>query len=293
MARDKEKNIDMTFLSVEQANKRGFIHRDYIAHVMRWTHVMKYLRPNTPSKILEAGCGVLAPLAKTMYTSRHTMHKYLGVDYGPIKPEINFGKKFTPSFLERTDFSDVTRQDIKLHLGGPADVVVSFEVLEHVLPDHAARMVKQMMHLSSKDVVFFISTPVYDEHVGAANNHINEWTYNGLRGMFEALGLVVENHWGTFASQTDYKKDLSDELRKVYDSLAEYYDTNMLACIMAPLIPPHQARNVLWRLRKGGSKSTEFSNKIANFTKFSELGQCTDKEAWARFFNEINITIPF
>lgn len=296
MARDKEKMIDMTFLDTEQAFNRGFIHRDYVAHVLRWTHVMKHLKPTQPSKILEAGCGVHVPLARTMYTSRHTMHTYLGADYGPIKPKVEFKGKFQPVFLERTDFADVTRSQVKQALGGPAGVVVSFEVLEHVNPDHAVRMIKRMMHLSSKDVDMFISTPVYDAHVGPASNHVNEWTYDGLRGTFEFLGLYVADHWGTFASQSDYKKHLTPEGLAFFDRMSSYYDSNMLACVMAPMIPPHQARNVLWHLRKGTDETrvnvSPYRYAVKEADDHLKIGQCTDLEAWARYYQELGLDQP-
>ena len=43
MANARGKEIDNTHLSIDQAEERGFIHRDYIAHCLRWTHVAKYL----------------------------------------------------------------------------------------------------------------------------------------------------------------------------------------------------------------------------------------------------------
>ena len=39
MANARGKEIDNTHLSIDQAEARGFIHRDYIAHCLRWTHV--------------------------------------------------------------------------------------------------------------------------------------------------------------------------------------------------------------------------------------------------------------
>ena len=41
MANEFGKAIDKTFLSIDQAETRGFLHRDYIAHCLRWTHVVK------------------------------------------------------------------------------------------------------------------------------------------------------------------------------------------------------------------------------------------------------------
>ena len=60
MANARGKEIDNTHLSIDQAEERGFIHRDYIAHCLRWTHVAKYLHLKSRYKkasILDIGCG--------------------------------------------------------------------------------------------------------------------------------------------------------------------------------------------------------------------------------------------
>ena len=43
MANIRGKAMDNTHLSIDQAEKRGFIHRDYIAHCLRWSHVAKFM----------------------------------------------------------------------------------------------------------------------------------------------------------------------------------------------------------------------------------------------------------
>ena len=40
---DPGRSIDKTHLSIDQAEERGFIHRDYLAHCFRWSHVVKHL----------------------------------------------------------------------------------------------------------------------------------------------------------------------------------------------------------------------------------------------------------
>ena len=38
-----QRKIDKTHLSCDQAEERGFLHRDYIAHCLRWSHIVKHL----------------------------------------------------------------------------------------------------------------------------------------------------------------------------------------------------------------------------------------------------------
>ena len=48
MANARGKKVDTTYLSIDNAEERGFLHRDYIAHCLRWSHVVKYLGTSGP-----------------------------------------------------------------------------------------------------------------------------------------------------------------------------------------------------------------------------------------------------
>jgi hypothetical protein len=104
----------------------------------------------------------------------------------------------------------------------------------------------------------YISTPCFNG--SAAENHINEMTYQALGGLLEDLGFAILEHYGTFASISDYQKQLMDDSGHgsytaegvltafgAFNELRSYYDTNVLATIFAPLYPQF-SRNVLWVL---------------------------------------------
>jgi hypothetical protein len=67
MANARGKSIDNTHLSIDQAEERGFIHRDYIAHCLRWTHVAKWM--GNPKHRKDCTCLTLAA-AKTCHWPR-------------------------------------------------------------------------------------------------------------------------------------------------------------------------------------------------------------------------------
>jgi len=103
-----------------------------------------------------------------------------------------------------------------------------------------------------------ISTPNYDEQVGAAGNHTydsgdgrgiapQEYTYQELQELFSKY-FIVEKVWGTFASIKDYKEHMNDWQKQMFESLHEYFDVNLLANLMAPMFP-EQSRNCLWQLK--------------------------------------------
>lgn len=287
MARDTENQIDMTYLSADMADKRGVIHRDLIAHSLRWSHVIGSLRPQHPVRLLDAGCGREAPLAKAMYSNRQTTHSYLGVDYGPIECDMRFAGKFIPTFWSYKDISTLTPAEVTERLGGLADVVVSFEVMEHMAPDRVAASLLAFKEVTTDEADLYLSTPCYDAHTGAAANHINEMTYETFGALLEAAGFIIVNRYGTFASQRDYKKALRAKYgevgERIFEDLKGYYDSNLVAILWAPLFPS-RSRNVMWHVKKrrGLRGLTEFDLEVLYDRDPAIRGQYVGEEAWEK-----------
>ncbi len=259
------KEVDKTYLSLETASERGFIHRDYIAHCLRWSHVAKYLAEKhryMSATILDVGCGRELPLARTLYSMRLIPLQYFGVDAGPINDDtmsLFKSGKFPLRVWEKCDILMISPQDLTFrpdHEDQP-NVCTCFEVLEHVEPKHMLNLLAQVKHLMSREGVAFFSTPCWNV-TDCAANHVNEMRYEALGAIFEATGWTVDQTWGTFASIRDYEHLLGKDkvmydgsqlsIRGAFDALREYYDTNVLSCIFAPLFPT-QSRNALWRVR--------------------------------------------
>lgn len=252
MANVRGQQIDKTYLSLEQAQGRGFIHRDYMAHCFRWSHVAKWLNQGKryqTAHLLDVACGIETPLPKMLFSMRycHTTGSYTGVDYNKLKhPETISTKtdKFNMKLIGGVDFL-TTKMPLKSY-----DVIVNFEMLEHIEAFHAFQMMQKMRDLMSKNGHAFLSTPCYSAHVGAADNHVSEISYHAFKAMIEMAGFKIEAHWGTFASQTDYKKLMTPAQQEVFNALSEYYDANIISNIMAPMFP-EQSRDCLWQLVPG------------------------------------------
>lgn len=282
MANARGKKIDNTHLSIDQAEDRGFIHRDYIGHCLRWSHVAKFMHTQNRYKtahLLDVGCGKDQPLARLLYTSKMnpTTGTYTGVDYNKLEqhPMFHTGK-FPITLIDKVAFPDVALPRKEY------DIIVSFEVLEHVEPVHSYSMLEGMRDFLTADGDIFISTPCYDAHVGAAGNHVNEMSYEALGAMIQRVGLSVVGAWGVFASQRDYKEQLKkDGHWDLFEKLSAYYDSNYLATIFAPLYPS-MSRNCLWHLRKTGEP-------IAIFPDLKTLADAkhSSSEAWAAFVEGI------
>jgi 2-polyprenyl-3-methyl-5-hydroxy-6-metoxy-1,4-benzoquinol methylase len=256
VANARGKSIDNTYLSLNHATRRGYIHRDYIAHCLRWNHVVKYLRKNNlykTARILDVGCGRELPLAMTLYTSQLTFvtGRYVGIDHGPINEEALrvFANSQKHEFVQRTDFEDWARKAVVDKRG--FDLITCFEVLEHVEADHAFRMLCLMRQLVAESGgEAMISTPVYDPRVGAADNHVSEMSFPLMQAMLGWAGFKIKHVWGTFASKRDYKDRLPVSWRGLFDQLSGYYNTELLAVIFAPLYPEY-SRNCLWHVDVG------------------------------------------
>jgi hypothetical protein len=86
------------------------------------------------------------------------------------------------------------------------------------------------------------------------------------------VGFVIDDVFGTFASISDYKDSLQEwGLEAAFDRLREYYDTNMLSTILAPLFPS-KARNALWVLRKQGA-GLIFNEPVTKWSQHTEWEQ--------------------
>jgi len=283
--------IDKTYLSLDLAEERGLVHRDYLAHCTRWSHVVKHLNKGHAYKdavVLDVGCGKELPLAKLMYVNKMSPALYVGVDANKFGlPEMLAGKKIPTRLWSEADFCALDPEDVSLSTGKlltetnlafgttcrdkegivyrKPNVVACFEVLEHVTPEHCRRMLQHFQRVASSEADFFFSTPCYNG--SAAGNHINEMTFGALGALLEDLNYKIEGVYGTFASISDYESELDavttidkhgktivTNLRPIFNVLRGYYDTNVLSILFAPLFPAG-SRNCLWHCRWAGEEA--------------------------------------
>ena len=172
MANAKGKEMDGTHLSVEQAERRGFLHRDYIAHCLRWTKIAKDLGVSGKFKetdLIDVGCGKDMPLARTLMTGRMAPRRYLGIEWNKMElPDMFANTKFKPELVTETDF---TTMDIP---GDSFNTSVCLEVLEHVEPEKAIGILDKISEVVKPSGFCYFSTPCYDEKTGAEKKPTNE-----------------------------------------------------------------------------------------------------------------------
>lgn len=243
-------DYNKTQLNPNTTFERHVFHRDQFSHYLRWTHVLK--RAKIGMNVLDFGCGS-GNLAEVFYRNKYAPGFYLGLD---VRPQTikKCEEKFKMCSWAHFFTSDLCSKDFKLSTDVSWDIVCCFELLEHVGKNNAVQILENIKNHLNDDTVFLLSTPCYDAQVGAADNHmidgeVGEFTYEELKKTLGDLNFTIVNHWGTFASQKDYKPFMNDWQQKYYEKAHEYFDSNILSNLMAPLFPEH-SRNCLWELKK-------------------------------------------
>ena len=243
-----------TQLNPDQTFERHVYHRDQFAHYLRWTHVLK--RVEIGMNILDVGCGS-GNLAEVFYRNRFKPNRYLGLDVRKQTIDQN-NDKFKDIPWARFECKDVVQ--IMDERQNEWDLICSFETLEHVGKNNVPSLLDGIKNCMTQKTIFLMSTPCYDEKVGAADNHtydsddgrgvaVQEFTFNEMKQLLEER-FEITGKWGTFASIKDYKARLGEihGLEDIYKKFHEYFDPNILSNLMAPLFP-EQSRNVMWELR--------------------------------------------
>lgn len=228
-----------TQLTPKNEFAKHIYHRDQFAHYFRWTHVLKNAKIG--QKILDMGCGS-GEMIEVFYRNRYRPEKFVGID---IRDKV-------PEKLKNLDFVEILVKDLckPFDLNEKFDIITSFEVVEHIGHENLDAYLQNMVKHCKLGTRIYLSTPNYDPSVGAAKNHIingeiGEWDHFELAERLEKY-FNIKYRFGTFASQKDYKLELTGWKLEAFNELNKYYDTNLLSNLMAPMIDASKARNCLW-----------------------------------------------
>lgn len=250
-----KKPYNTTDLDPSTTFEKHIFHRDQFAHYLRWTHILKEAKIG--DVIVDFGCGN-GNLLEVLYRNRFKPQCYFGLDIRGktiAAAKERFGNlPFPVDFIT----TDLIKPSIDLKALN-ANKVVSFEVAEHVGKQNIQPFLKNFLDCGNKDATYYLSTPNYDPKVGAAGNHTydsgdgrgvapQEWDHDELEYEILQAGFEVIKKFGTFASQKDYKPFLRGWQVDAFMALSEYYDSNLVSNLMAPIVPANLARNTLWVL---------------------------------------------
>lgn len=236
------KNYNTTQLNPEISFEKHIFHRDQFAHYLRWTHILRLAKIGM--NILDVGCGS-GNLYEVFYRNRYAPKSFIGVDIR--KNIIEKNKLKFPKVIWNN--LDIVNDKLPI---GQWDIIASLEVLEHIGKRNGQKFIDNIKNAMNKNTIFLLSTPCYDEKVGAANNHIIngeicEYTFDELKILLDN-NFKIEDVFGTFASQSDYKLLMNNWQMKMFEHLTRYYDSNLVSNLMAPFFAAH-SRNCLWKLK--------------------------------------------
>lgn len=257
-----------TDLSPDKAFERHVFHRDQFAHYLRWTHILKEAKIG--ESIVDFGCGQ-GNLLEVLYRNKFRQKSYVGIDIR--EKTIEAAKaKFKDVDWAQFYVADLIKPRIDLSQFN-GDKVCSFEVLEHVGKQNGEIFMEHFKACGNNHATYYLSTPNYDPSVGAAGNHtydsgdgrgvdVQEYDHWELEALLKRHFQIVKK-FGTFASMKDYKPFMNAWQKEMFKALHEYYDSNLIANIMAPMFPDH-SRNTLWVLKRksGDYKETSTSKPV-------------------------------
>lgn len=248
------KAYNTTDLRPDQAFERHVFHRDQFAHYLRWTHILKEAKIG--ESIVDFGCGA-GNLLEVLYRNKFKQKEYIGIDIRE-KTIASAAEKYADVTWAKFYVADLVKRDLDFESFN-ADKVCSFEVLEHVGKQNADIFLENFKACGNNNATYYLSTPNYDPAVGAAGNHtydsgdgrgvdVQEFDHWELENLLQKHFVIVKK-FGTFASVKGYKPLMNDWQKKMFEALKEYYDSNLVSNIMAPMFPD-ASRNTLWVLKR-------------------------------------------
>ena len=249
--RTDDGRFDKTHLSPEKAWRIG---RDYLAHCIRYGFPMKVIKEHfgPGARIMEMGCGKEIPLFRTL-TCDHSAVKYykpsvyVAADLNSImyRPRITGCQTHILANTNIVDEKEKVPDEV-------FDIVVSFEVLEHMGKADGNRFLDAMFDFARRKVerenkpgMILLSTPVNGGKI--AKNHIYEYGRSELRRMFEKRGGVILEEYGTFSNLRDLMSAMDDTELEVWNRMAAYHSPHTLSCVFSAM-HPEAARNIVWKV---------------------------------------------
>lgn len=234
--KDVDREFDQTQLKMAQFKYQP--HKDYLGHIFRWGFASKFV--NRKVKVLDVGCGQEMPFARSLGGANpNSVPKlYVGCDLNKIKAPVT-----RKNFITKDEFNFITGYRKLNRDYGPFDVIVNFEVFEHMQMKFGRKMLRGFRKCLAKDGRLIFSMPVYSDRYKMARNHINELRKGEIEDELHRAGFKIIAQFGTFGNWHDLKKVASEEEIELYKTLGKFYGNELLGCFLSPKYP-EAARNI-------------------------------------------------
>jgi len=233
-------------LPMEKALERQVVHRDYIAHCLRYSYFLKLVKRGI--NILDIGAG-RGNILKGLYSNKLKPNLYVAIDVKRRK--IKKLLEFKTNFKVVGIVTDIRTDKLK-SLTNTFDLVACFEVIEHFEVKYLPHVLNEIKRVLKPGGRLILSTPNYDG-VHHAKNHVHEYREEELEWYLDQA-FTIERRHGTFASQKNIVSVLTAYEKSVWILLKEWFNSDVLSIIFASL-HPSQSRNILWVCKKDESSS--------------------------------------
>lgn len=260
MQEDK-RSFDKTQLKMAQFKYQP--HKDYLGHIFRWGFASKYVTRD--KSVLDVGCGQEQPFARSLggANPNSVPKQYVGVDLNKINDPVS-----RKNFDTRDEFNFLDDWEELEFDYGLFDVIVNFEVFEHMELESGRELLSAMRRLLADDGVLIFSTPIYCSTYKQANNHINEMTKAEIEDELHDAGFKIINQFGTFGNWNDLRKVATEDEIELQKTLGAFYSNDLLGCFLSPKYP-QAARNITHICVRDDNDDMEECELVDSIVKFT------------------------
>lgn len=251
-----------TRMDIEAALSQMDVRKDELMHLGRYQKAVQTAielsKDRGAISVLDLGCGEIYTM-RTLYKSfqvrkSDVVRKYVGVDIdAPMLDRVSQQyEKLLQAINGKLIARDITTHP---HLGfkdGTFDLIIWFEMIEHVKPEFIPPMFEELHRLLSPTGVMLVSTPnSRGSNAKLPKDHIFEWDYADLVELMSQNFEIVTTR-GTCINISKIPKELQERkagiIQKVYDAFG--INTAFSSTVLGPMFPPQYCKNVIYTLRK-------------------------------------------
>ncbi len=253
-----------TRMDVDSAVSQMDVRKDELMHLGRYqkavqTAINLAKDLGRPIRILDLGCGEIYTM-RTLYKSfqvkkSDVVQRYIGVDIDDIM--LGRVKEQYHSLLKAINGKLVVK-DITIDNHIPVkdnyfDLIVWFEMIEHVKPEFIPPMFEELHRVLNPDGVLLVSTPnSKGSNAKLPKDHVFEWDYDALVKVMEESSFRVITTRGVCINisriPAEEKEKRAGLIKRVYEAFGE--NTAFSSTVLGPFFTPRYCKNVVYTLRK-------------------------------------------